>query len=193
MLGDFSILTIPLLCTLKSLWVNHGVVPKNKWFHITGTLADSHTDHEQRFSPVATYLRVPDDGGSSWAGDKPKIPEAPEAKRKAPRRSAPSAKGRGDRKRPSAPAPEDQARPGAELAARSDSFVMFFTRKPEGVLAILMKEALGTNWRTTQQVRSCPPSVPMCYQVSRVPAEHCWTWGRGSWEVFFLCIPLTKW
>ena len=128
MLGDFSILTIPLLCTLKSLWVNHGVVPKNKWFHITGTLADSHTDHEQRFSPVATYLRVLDDGGSSWAGDKPKIPEAPEAKRKAPRRSAPSAKGRGDRKRPSAPAPEttddvgDQARPGAELAAKKRLF-----------------------------------------------------------------------
>ena len=45
------------------------MVPKNKCFHITGTLADSHTDHEQRFSPVGTYLRVPDDGGSSWAGE----------------------------------------------------------------------------------------------------------------------------
>ena len=58
--------------------------------------------------------------------EKPKIPE--ETKRKAPRRSAPSAKGRGDRKRPSAPAPEttddvgDQARPGAELAAKKRLF-----------------------------------------------------------------------
>ena len=128
MLGDFSILTIPLLCTLKSLWVNHGVVPKNKWFHITGTLADSHIVLQLLKQRTTLVIR------------------------------------------------HDQE---LNLQRRSDSFVMFFT-KPEGVLAILMKEAL--NWHQLETAFQCVGGTAGQDQVFRVVpwAEHCWTWGRGS-------------
>lgn len=148
--SDFSILTIPLLCTLKSLWVNHGVVPKNQWFHITGTPADSHT--------VLQLLKTTDDLG-------------------------------------------DQARPGAELAAKKRLFCH------------VLHQAGGSPGHPNEGSLELAPtgdSVPMCWRNSRSrpslsgrpmgrtlldlgPGIGTWNEQRKKSEVFFLCIPLTKW